>query len=94
MTRPSYIQDCARLFSKEWRIVKKTYHNHSLNTNLKDNFEELPNQTYDTDIKEIEPTDKSGKTEGDTKFLQEYVAEARDIETIRKERKKDLVCRK
>lgn len=92
MTKPSYIQDCTRLFSKEWRIIKRTFYAHSLNSNLKDNFDELPNQVYDADVKDVEPSDRSGKTEGDTRFLQEYVSEARDIDMIRRERKKDLVC--
>ena len=59
---------------------------------MKDNYEELPVQVYDIDLKNVEPADKSGKTEGDSKYLHDYISESRDIDIIRKERKKDFVC--
>lgn len=83
-----YVTECVRLYTKDWRLVQKNYRKYGSNSEIKDNFAALADQSYDVD--------KTAKMTSaiDEKALKAYIDENRDVDLIRKELKKDLVSSK
>lgn len=75
-----------RLYTKEYRVVKRPFARYALSSEIKDPYNDLKDQEYEVDT----PNGKSSKSSKDD-YVQPFLDDSRDIEVIRKEKRKCLV---
>jgi len=77
-----------RLYTKEYRYVKRPFAHHSLNSEIKDNYDSLADQEYEVDAKVETPSKDKDVSEP---YVRAFLEDTRDIDVIRKEKRKNLV---
>ena len=78
------------MFTKPWRVLSKPHLMEGLNSEMKDNFELLPDVDYEVDRAAPESAENSENKLEKSVALSDYSSEKRDAEIIRKESKGDL----